>query len=290
MVKKIEGVKDKLLGGVTYKTRTTKFEDVAELLKVLSKGDFVVAGEDAKVVDLEPGSAHEVKSVNGTAIKLSDGKEFQVEFFDPVVKRRERIRKKADPRAVRRLVTVFVGNRWAAFKANAGSLITASKESVARAQEGLKQAQARLEDVQKSLESLENVGADEKAWSASLTEKMVALVTSKLYANFEMIEEEEKQVLVAYTGLIEDSITKVRTEYAVKIFPAGSKTRIMVENITPGKDKFDVPFHENRTGVCNICFGDQSSDFQNVVNEENWVKALTLVHSFLAGNRAKGGE
>lgn len=289
-----EGVKDRVFGAPTYQTKVKRFANGETLAKNLVKGDMVVAGDSVGAMPsfgIASGSQHEVERVEGLVLVLKGGKRILAEWFIPEVRRRERVRQKADRQTLIGLVASFAASRWNEFKNRLDQEITTAKVEVTKAEADVLRAQNRLKQTQDAVVALEKAKVDGEAWPRGLADKMINLVDKKLFTNFEIVKEGEVDVFIAYTGPLwieakpESKVERQRGEYALKLYPSTSRTRIVVENVMPGKLPTDVPFNEGRAGGSNVCFGGQNSELENLIRNEDWVRALTMVRVFLEGNR-----
>jgi hypothetical protein len=285
----VERVKDAILPAPTYRTKTVKFKVRDQFLKSLTRGDVIVAGDGANAMGLVLGAEHEIEKVEGKIVTLKGGKRILAEFFRPEVRRRERIRTKVDFATQRTFLSSFAQARWADFRQNIDAMIKKGQSDVVKAERDLEHAQNKLRQLQDNVVRLEASKVSDNVWPTTLTNRLVSLIEGKLFSNFELIREGDFQVLIAYTGPMDSGINgeKKRAEYAVKVFPPKAPTRIVIENVTPGALPSDVPVNEGRTGICNVCFGGQEADIRAMLEDENWVRLLTLIRAFLEGNRSR---
>lgn len=297
----VETVKDAILPAPSYKTVVKKFDDAEAFAKALIKGDFVTA--DAAIgsiasLGITSGSTHEIDRVDGEILVLKGGKQIRAEWFIHEVKRRERVRIKADRKTMVDLVMIFAQRRWSDFSVRVDSEIATAKSQVLSQQQEVERAQSKLKQATEAVANLERAKVEGTVWPRSLGDKLMGLIDQKLFTNFEYLREGDRDVFVAYTGplWIEQKVPagaaagtkpeKIRGEYAMKIYPQGSPVRIVVENVAPGKLPGDVPYNQLSTGACNICFGDQNSVVQSMIQSEEWMRALTMVRVYLEGNRS----
>lgn len=294
-----EGVKDKILGTPTYKTTVKKFDEPEEFAAALVKGDTIVAGPDIAHFNLgiAAGSQHEVDHVEGETVVLKGGRKLMAELFVQQLTRRERVRVKANRTELLALARVFATKRWADFSVDMDKRITTAQENVAKAAAEVERAMNRHKQSEEVVASLQRAKINGNAWSAELVASLISLVDQKLFSNFEIIQDGNSQVFIVYTGPIlvtpvvpnakpEDKKPEpVRGEYAVKIYEPKALTRVVIENVGPGKLPTDVPFNEGRSGVCNVCFGDQGTELSSLIQSEDWRRLLIMIRAFLEGNR-----
>lgn len=288
----VERVKDAILPAPTYKTRVVKIKDPKDFLSKLLRGDVVVANQAATTIGLVPGSEHEITAIEGPLLVFKDGKKRLAEWFRPELRRRERVRTRVDLVAQRAMVHDFAHSRWQSFSTQIDQRIAKSKDDAAKAEADLQRAQNALKMRQENVVKLEASKVSGDVWPAALVNKMMGLIETRLFSNVELVQEGERRVLVAYTGPINTTVDVdggshdvQRGEYAIKVYPGGAPTRIVIENVRPGKLASDVPYNENGTGLCNVCFGDQRGEMQAMVDDEEWVRLLTLIRVYLEGNR-----
>jgi hypothetical protein len=296
-----EGVKDKLLGAATYKTTVKTFDDAEDFAKNLVTGDRIVTGVEIGTVPslgVAAGTQHEVDRVEGDLIILKGGKRITAEWFVPQVTRRERVRQKVNRANLLVLAADFAARRWADFKVGIDKDIEEAKVQVTKAQTEVERSQNRLKQVQDAVVKLEQAKVGGEQWPEVLAASLVSLVDQKLFTNFEIIEDGVSKVFIAYTGPIE--VVKVREgerklgdgdpttergEFAIKVYEPKAMTRVVIENVAPGKLPTDVPFNENRGGASNVCFGDQGTEIESLIKSEDWRRLLIMIRSFLEGNR-----
>jgi len=301
-----EGAKDKLLGAATYKTTVKTFDDAEDFAKNLVTGDRIVTGAAIGTVPslgVAANTQHEVERIEGDLIVLKGGKKIMAEWFVPQVTRRERVRVKANRASLLTLTAEFAARRWADFKVGIDKDIEEAKLQVTRHETEVERAQNRLKQVQDAVVKLEQAKVGGEAWPQVLAANLISLVDQKLFTNFEIIEDGVSKVFIAYTGPIQ--ITKVqsgkagggdhkpgetftateRGEFAIKIYEPKALTRVVIENVAPGKLPTDVPFNENRGGASNVCFGDQGTEIESLIKSEDWRRLLIMIRSFLEGNR-----
>lgn len=290
----VESVKDKVLGAPIYKTTVKKFKTTDLFLKALVNGDVVIASDSISAMPnfgIASGSSHEIDKVVGKVLVLRSGRRILAEWFVPEIRRRERVRQKADRPTLIALASAFAATRWADFKGRIDAEIKAAEDQVVRAVSEVERAQNRLKQVQDAVVKLKQAKVDGEAWPLALADRLISVVDQKLFTNFEQVREGEVNVFIVYTGSVwaekkaGDPMSRERGEYALKIYPQGSPTRIVIENVAPGKLAGDVPHNENRSGICNVCFGGQNSDLETLVRDEDWCRALTMIRAFLEGNR-----
>jgi hypothetical protein len=284
----IEKIKDAVLPAPTYRIKVVRFKDQADFFAKLMRGDVVVAKDAAATVGLVGGSEHEVEAASGGVLSLKGGKKLLAEWFRPEVRRRVRVRTKADLAIQRQFAENFARDRWDSFSAQIDQRIAKAKTDVAESEAAIQRAQNILRMRQDNVVRLEASKVSGDVWPRALADRLMGLVESKLFTNIEMVAEGDNHVLIAYTGpmevLVKDGQGQ-RGEYAIKVFPFGAPTRIVIENVMPGHLASDVPFNENSTGMCNVCFGDQRAEMQAMIDEEDWVRLLTLIRVYLEGNR-----
>lgn len=291
----LETVKDAVLPSPTYRTTKKKFKNDDLFLKALVPGDQVMAKDEIAQMPglgINSRSTHEIERVDGKCLVLKGGKRILAEWFLPEVSRRERVRHKVARPVLMSIACDFAKRRWADFRDRLDIEIKSAEEQVVKAQTEVERAQNRLKQVQEAVVKLQQAKVDDKSWPVQLTGKLLSLIDQKLFTNFEQLKEADYDVFVLYTGpmwaltRIGDPASKIRGEYALKIYPTKAKTRIVVENVASGKLPGDVPFNENRIGVCNICFGELTTQMETLVRDEDWVRALIMVRAFLEGNRS----
>jgi len=284
----VEKVKDEVLPIPTYRTRVVKVKDPKDFAAKLLRGDVVVAGQASTSIGLVPGSEHEVTAIYGEVLVFKDGKRRLAEWFRPELRRRERVRVKVDIAAQQKMIEDFAHSRWQSFSTQIDGRIAKVKSEVAESEAAIQRAHNIMKMRNENLVRLEASKVGGEVWPAALAGKLLALVKSRLFANVEMVQEGERRVLVAYTGPMEveakPGVTR-RGEYAIKVFPEGSPTRIVIENVGPGQVASDVPHNENTSGLCNVCFGDQRGEIQSIVDDEDWPRVLTMIRVYLEGNR-----
>ncbi len=295
-----DGVKDKILGTPTYKTTVKKFDDPEEFAAALVKGDDVVAGPDVahfNTLGLVVGSQYVVERVENDVIILSGGKRVMAELFVQQLTRRERVRVKANRAELMELASAFASMRWVDFRLDMDNRITMAQENVVKAATEVERAMNRHKQSEDIVTSLRRSKISGKAWSAELVASLISLVDQKLFSNFEIIQDGNSHVFIVYTGPIlvtpvvpnakpeDKKPDAVRGEYAVKIYEPKALTRVVIENVGPGKLPTDVPFNEGRSGVCNVCFGDQGTELSSLIQSEDWIRLLIMIRAFLEGNR-----
>lgn len=294
----VESVKDKVLQSPTYKTTTKKFRSPEEFAKALLKGDTVKAIDAIGRMPswgIAAGSQHEIVDVKGSLLVLKSGKSILAEWFVPEVSRRERIRRKPDMNVMLQLATLFATKRWEEFRGRIDAEIAAAEKQAATAQLDLERAQNKLKQSQDNVARLKVAKVDGGAWPRTMAVKLMALIEQKVFTSFEIVKEGAVDVFIVYTGPIWVEKKKAeagkepeleRGEYAMKVYPAGSPTRVVVENVAPGKLPGDVPYNEGRQGPCNICFGGQNEEAQALIQNEDWTRVLTMIRVYLEGNRS----
>jgi len=290
----IEKVKDRVLPAPTYRTTMRKFKNLDQFVQALAPGDQVVASpliSGMPSLGIDPGSTHEIESVDRSVLVLKGGQRILAEWFVPEVRRRERLRQRADRKSLIKLASAFSRACWFEFQTRIKDEIKLAEDNVAKAKTEVERAQNRLRQAEETVVRLIKAETDGEVWPRELADKLVGLVDKKLFTNFEQVKEGDYPVLIIYTGPIQvvrdpaKPTVKERGEYALKIYPVKAKTRIVIENVAPGKLPTDVPFNENRLGVCNVCFGNQETELSNLIRDEDWVMALTMIRAFLEGNR-----
>jgi len=264
------------LAATTYKRRTIKFRDDTELVAKHRPGDRVGPKPEAVIVGLDPKLEYEcldIKADDARAgrLNLKDKGLVQAEWLVPAVSRYERVRRRLDLAQLAADLGYFGGLCAERIK---GTL--ASK--VERAQAEVETQRAKLQQAEATLEALKSAVSDPLAFGQALARRMRVLVDSGLYAAFELVDD-DKDALYAYTA----TVGQRRLDFLVKVFPPGGGLRIQVSCLTPG-EQWKVPFDENKSGLANVCFGHLAGDVQRAVNDEEWVKVLTLIHDFLDGD------
>lgn len=297
-----ESVKDTFLGVATYKTTVKKFDDAEDFAKNLVIGDRIVTGVDIgniPALGVAANTQHEVERVEGDVIVLKGGKRIMAEWFVPQVVRRERVRQKASRTVLLALTNAFADRRWADFKVGIDKDIEEAKSQVTKQTTEVERAQNRLKQVQDAVVKLEQAKVGGEQWPNVLAASLMSLVDQKLFTNFEMIEDGVSKVFIAYTGPIQivkggqDSARKEgeaapateRGEFAIKIYEPKALTRVVIENVAPGKLPTDVPHNENRGGASNVCFGEHGTEIESLIKGEDWRRLLIMIRSFLEGNR-----
>lgn len=283
----VEKVKDAVLPAPTYKTTIKKFEDSTDFAAALVKGDKIKTTKDAATLSslgFKADEQHEVEKVEGDLIYLKGGKKLMSEWFVPEVARRERVRRKADRKSLIQLAATFAKLRWADFKVGMDHEIATAKDAVTKAQADLERAQNRVKQTQDAVTRLEEAKVNGDQWPDELADQVISLVDQKLFTNFEVVNEDGLDTFIAYTGPLYDE-KKERAEYAIKVYPTKARTRVVIENVTPGKSPTDVPHNEGRSGTCNVCFGDKTTDLETLIRSEDWRRLLIMIRAFLEGNR-----
>lgn len=283
----LETVKDAILPAPTYKTTRKRFEDSTDFAQALVKGDKITTSKDVAALPslgFKPEEQHEVERVEGDLIHLKGGKKLMSEWFIPEVVRRERVRRKPNRALLVQLSEAFAKLRWADFKVDMDQEIVKAKDSVVKAQAEVERAQNRLKQTQDAVTRLEAAKADGDKWPSELAAQVISLVDQKLFTNFEIVNEDGLDAFIAYTGPLYDE-KKERSEYAIKVYPTKARTRVIIENVTPGKLPTDVPHNEGRSGSCNVCFGDKQTDLETLIRSEDWRRTLIMIRAFLEGNR-----
>lgn len=282
----LETVKDAILPAPTYKTTIKKFEDSTDFAAALVKGDKIKTTKDVATLaslGFKPEEQHEVEKVEGDLIFLKGGKKLMSEWFIPEVTRRERLRAKANRTLVASLANAFARLRWADFKVDMEQEIVKAKDAVTKAQTDLERAQNRVKQCEDAVVRLEAAKTDGDRWPSELATQVVSLVDQKLFTNFEIVNEDGLDTFIAYTGPLYDE-KKVRSEYAIKVYPTKARLRVVVENVTPDKLPTDVP-HNNGVSLSNVCFGDKQNDLDTLIRSEDWRRTLIMIRAFLEGNR-----
>lgn len=283
----VEKVKDAVLPTPTYKTTIKKFEDSTDFAAALVKGDKIKTTKDVASVPslgVKPDEQHEVDRVEGELIYLKGGKKLMSEWFVPEVARRERVRRKANRALLIQLAEAFAKLRWTDFKVGVDQEIVSAKDAAVKAQAEVERAQNRLKQTQDAVIRLEEAKVNGDQWPDELAAQVISLVDQKLFTNFEIVNEDGLDTFIAYTGPLYDE-KKERSEYAIKVYPTKARTSVVIENVTPGKSPTDVPHNEGRSGTCNVCFGDKTTDLETLIRSEDWRRLLIMIRAFLEGNR-----